>query len=91
MHNSIGDVALTNISRETSCFHDFSVQYPKQKFSPFFNLGYVLSLLLNFGLFQPCISIKKVSYKKECIRTLAFVQLLAGSESKSVSVPTYIC
>ena len=32
MHNTKGDVAPMNISRETSYFHD-SVQYPQQKFS----------------------------------------------------------
>ena len=31
MHNTIGDVAQTNISRETDYLHEF-VQYPIQKF-----------------------------------------------------------
>ena len=34
MHNTIGDVALPDISRKTNYFHDF-VQYPKQKFLAF--------------------------------------------------------
>ena len=34
MHNTIGDVALTNISRQTKYFRDL-VQYPKQKFFAF--------------------------------------------------------
>ena len=31
MHNTIGYVALMNISQETNCSHVFA-QYPKQKF-----------------------------------------------------------
>ena len=34
LHKTMGDVALTNISRETNYFHDF-VKYPKQKFFAF--------------------------------------------------------
>ena len=50
MHNTKGDVALTNISREKCCFHDL-VQYPKQKFFAFPRPQYVLSMFLNFGHF----------------------------------------
>ena len=42
MHNSVGDVALTNICRETDYFHDL-VQYPEKKFLAVLSLGMFLA------------------------------------------------
>ena len=60
MRNTKGDVALTNISRETNY-----LQYPKQKFFAFPQPRTCFSTFLNFGHFQPYILIKKVLIKKE--------------------------
>ena len=49
MYNTIGDVALMNISRERNYHHDFVSQYPKQKFFDFPQPQYVRSIFLNFG------------------------------------------
>ena len=58
MHNTKGDVALMNISRETSCFHDL-LQHPKQKFLAFPQPQYVLRMFLHFGHFSASCSYKK--------------------------------
>ena len=66
MHNTVGDVSLTNISRETNYFHDL-VQYLKcKKFSPFLSFTYVLSMFLNLRRFpaSPVFILKKRSYQK---------------------------
>ena len=57
MHNTIGDVTLTSIRRETIYHHDHDdiVQYPKSKFfafpRPHFVSKFVLLVFLNFGHF----------------------------------------
>ena len=54
MHNNMGDVALTNISRETNYFHDLCSIRDKdtdKESSPFLNIGYFLSMSINFGQF----------------------------------------
>ena len=64
LHNTIGDVVLTNMSRETSYFYDF-VQYPKKVSLA----SDVLSMFLNFGQLSASRSYKKGSYsyfKKGC-------------------------
>ena len=48
MYNTVGDVAVTNIRRETNHFHNF-VQYPKQTFFAFPQPRDVLRMCLNFG------------------------------------------
>ena len=59
MDNTTGEVALTNICRETSYFHDF-VQY-----SPFLSLGYVLSMFFfQFWAFSSFHFIKKYVLKQ---------------------------
>ena len=58
MHNTKGDVALMNMSRETSCFRDL-LQYPKQKFLAFPQPQYVLRMFFNFGHFSASFSCKK--------------------------------
>ena len=68
MHNTLGDVALTNISRETKNFQDF-VEYDtstgqNKRSSPFLRLGYVLNKFLNFGYFSASCSYKNGSYKR---------------------------
>ena len=52
----MGDVALTNISRETNYFHDLCSIRDKDKdtdkeSSLFLNIGYFLSMSINFGQF----------------------------------------
>ena len=50
MHNTTGDVALTNIGR----------MYPKKNSSPFLSLGYVFNMFLHFEHFSASRSYKKV-------------------------------
>ena len=51
MHNAIGDVTLTNISRETN-FSMILCSIQNKSSSPFLSLGYVLRVFLNLGRFQ---------------------------------------
>ena len=61
MHNTIGDVALANITREMNYFHDL-VQYPKHKFCAFPQLRVdVLSMFLHFELSSASCSYKEGS------------------------------
>ena len=66
MHDTKGDVALTNDNREKKYFDDF-VQYPKSKFFAFPQPQYVLSTFLDFGHFSASCSYEKGSYKKKNI------------------------
>ena len=65
MHNAIGSVTPTNISRETDYFH-VVMQYLKQKPSSFLSPGYALSMLFNFGHSSASASYKRESCKKMC-------------------------
>ena len=58
--NAMGDVALTNISRESSYFHDFSCAVSKAKV---LRLSSAFSSILE--IFKPLVLIKKGSYKKK--------------------------
>ena len=58
--NAMGDVALTNISRESSYFHDFSCAVSKAKVHC---LSLAFSSILE--IFKPLVLIKKGSYKKK--------------------------
>ena len=73
MHNTVGDVALTNIRRlETNYFHDF-VQYPRQKLFAVSQPQNVPRMFLNFGHFSVSGSYKKDSYiNKECKQSHKF-------------------
>ena len=51
MYNTKGDVALTNINRETNCSMILCSIQSKSSF-PFLSLGYVLSMFLNLGYFS---------------------------------------
>ena len=66
MHNTKGDVALMNNSRETNYFHDL-VQHPKWKFFVFPQPEYVLSMYLNFGHFSASCSYRKALIKKSVL------------------------
>ena len=63
MHNSIGDVALINISREINYSMNNFVQSPKQKFFAFPQPQDALKFCF-FGHFPASCSYKKGSYKK---------------------------
>ena len=64
VYSTMGDVALTNITRETKYFHDCDT-FQNKCSSPFFSLGYVLSMFFNFGHFSVSRSYKKDSYEKK--------------------------
>ena len=58
MHNTIGDVALTNIGRKTNYSMILcSVQYKSSW--PFLSLGYILSISFNLGHFSASCSYEK--------------------------------
>ena len=63
MHNTKGDVALMNMSRENNFFM-ILCSIPNKVSSPFPQLRYVLSTFLNFGHFSASCSYKKVLIKK---------------------------
>ena len=65
-----GNVALVDISRETNYFHKFVPTIHSKSPSPFFSLGYLLSMFSNFGHFSVLCSYKNGSYKNvsdQCI------------------------
>ena len=67
MYNTKDDVALTNISRETSYIHDF-VKYPKKKFLALSQPQYVIRMFLNFGNFSAsCFCTKKVLVRERIV------------------------
>ena len=79
MHNTVGDVALTNISRETKNFQDF-VEYDtstgqNKSSSPFLSLGYVLRMFLNFGHFSASRSYKNGSYEEKSVHNMQLLSL----------------
>ena len=79
MHNTISDIALTNVSRET--FLLFCVA-PKQKFFVFPQpREYVSSMFLNSGHLQPHVLVKRVLIKKSMYIILVQHRLVMTSRS----------
>ena len=72
MHNTISDIALTNVSRET--FLLFCVA-PKQKFFVFPQpREYVSSMFLNSGHLQPHVLVKRLLIKKMYVHNFGATQ-----------------
>ena len=93
MHNTIGDVALTNISRETISYHDF-VEYAKQRFLAFCSASgmyYVLSMFLNFGRFSAssCSCEKSSCKKRVYMKTGSLSELNAKLLSLCILSPVF--
>ena len=59
MNDTIVDIVLTIISRETNSFYDF-MQHPKPKFFAFSQPRIRFSMFLILGIFQPHSLIKMI-------------------------------